>query len=170
MWVRAMRIFQLEIKTFHGWPLIEPIFYSDPAPPPPLPPKKINFQWIQCSIALPTPLYSKTFCNRKFYSTFTRHQSMAKKLSNIRDRRGSASLQQKNRAATIVQLLISEKIWCRVSVLDKYFCHNAHRSSLHTEGFKMRKSRLNIRWVVHNLLIYDKFAFHFCTFFPFGFE
>ena len=29
----------------------------------------------------------------------------------------------------------------------------------------MRKSRLNITWVVHNLFIYDKFAFHFCTFF-----
>ena len=31
----------------------------------------------------------------------------------------------------------------------------------------MRKSRLNIRWVVRNLFIYDKFAFSFLYFFFF---
>ena len=25
--------------------------------------------------------------------------------------------------------------------------------------------RLNIRWALHNLFIYDKFAFYFCAFF-----
>ena len=30
-------------KTFDGRPVIEPIFYTDPIPPPP---KKIDFQWI----------------------------------------------------------------------------------------------------------------------------
>ena len=60
---------------------METIFYTDPIPTSEK--EKINFQGIESSIAVPTPLYSEKICTRKFYSTFTRHQGMAKNLPDM---------------------------------------------------------------------------------------
>ena len=68
LWVRAMRIFQLEIKTFHGWPLIELIFYSDPAPPAPSKKNRLSVDTMQHSP--PHPSLLKNLLHQKVLLNF----------------------------------------------------------------------------------------------------
>ena len=117
--VRAMRIFQLE-KHFTGGPQSNLYFTLTQSPSKK---NRLSVDIIQHSP--PHPALLKHLLHQKVLFNFHTAPKYGKKPTryvtlHFRDRRGSASLQQRNRATTIIaQLLISETIWSRVSVLHK---------------------------------------------------